>query len=97
MGRWRGKVLFAMIVYAAGFFTAIYVLAPSDTQAVAGWDGQPDRIQGQTAQAGFDGQAWAASARAGMNKAIAFAEEQALHLAEQLKTSMQQSTPEAGK
>lgn len=98
MGRWRGKILFTMIVYAAGFLTAIYVLAPSAIQSVADGNGLSGRIQDETTQrAGFDGQAWAASARAGMNKAIAFAEEQALHLAEQLKTSMQQSTPEAGK
>ena len=98
MGRWRGKLLFAMIVYAAGFLTAIYVLAPSDILAVAGGDGPFGRIQDETTQrAGFDGRAWAASARAGMDKAIAFAEEQALHLAEKLRTSMQQSTTEAGK
>lgn len=98
MGRWRSKLLFAMIVYAAGFLTAIYVLAPSDIQAVAGGNGPSGRILDETTQrAGFDGRAWAASARAGMDKARAFAEEQALHFAEKFKTSMQQSTPEAGK
>lgn len=94
MGRWRGKVLFALIVYTAGFFTAVYVLAPADMQTAGGREGIPGCTQDGTAGTGFDSQAWSASVRAGMDKAVAFAEEQALLLVEKIKTGMQQSTPD---
>lgn len=90
--RWRGKLLFMMIVYAAGFFTAIYVLAPADAQAPAGQIGQAGFIQDGTPQ--FDAQRWAASARAGMTKAMSFAEEKALQVAEEIKTAVRQSAPD---
>ena len=94
MGRWRGKILFALILYAAGFLTAIYTLAPSDLQAAGTQDGLADSgTQEQTTQrAGIDTQAWAASVRVGMSKAMSFAEEQALRFAEAIKTRMAQST-----
>lgn len=91
--RWRGKFLFAMIVYAAGFFTAIYVLAPSDLQAADSRNGVSGWYQDQTAErAGADTPAWAASVRVGMSKAVSFAEEQALRLAGTIKSRMAQST-----
>jgi hypothetical protein len=93
--RWRGKLLVALIVYAGGFFTAIYVLAPADRQTASSRDGNPGWARdGTTQRAGFDAPAWAASARAGMTKAISFAEEQALRLAEKIKTSVEQTTPD---
>lgn len=94
MGRWRGKLLFALILYAAGFFTALYVLAPADSQAAAG-DGLSGHAQSQTSEA-VQVPAWAASARVGMDKALSFAEEKALQLAEKIKTGMQQSTNDTG-
>ena len=32
MGRWQRKILFSLIVYCAGIATAVYVLAPVETQ-----------------------------------------------------------------
>jgi len=32
-GKWRSKILFMLIIYFAGFATAIYVLAPGDVKA----------------------------------------------------------------
>ena len=91
--QWRGKLLFAMILYAAGFATAIYVLAPSNVQAADSRNGPSGWTQEQTAeQTGMDTQAWAASVRVGMSKAMSFAEEQALAIAEKIKTHMAQST-----
>ncbi len=93
MGQWRGKILFALIVYSAGFATAIYVLAPSKFQEVSSRvTSSAVRTQdGTTERDGFDSQAWAASVRVGMSKAVSFAEEQALQIAEMVKTRMEQS------
>ena len=91
--RWRGKLLFAMILYAAGFATAIYVLAPSNLQAADSRDGCSGGSQEQTTEwTGMESQAWAASVRVGMSKVMSFAEEQALRFAEAIKTRMAQST-----
>ena len=90
--RWRGKLLFAMILYAAGFATAIYVLAPSNLQAADSREGCTGWSQEQTTErTGMESQAWAASVRVGMTKAMSFAEEQALALAEKIKARMDQS------
>lgn len=97
MGQWRGKVLFMLIVYAAGFATALYVLAPAEAQAADGENGVFAGSLEQTARCGsVEMPAWAASARAGMNKAVSFAEEKALMLAEVIKTKMAQGTPDTG-
>ena len=91
--QWRGKILFAMILYAAGFATAIYVLAPSNLQAANSRDGCSGQTQEQTTErTGMESQAWAASVRVGMKKAMSFAEEQALSIAEKIKIRMEQST-----
>ena len=91
--QWRGKLLFAMILYAAGFATAIYTLAPINLQAAENRGRNPGCTQEQTAErTGMDTQAWTASVRVGMSKAKSFAEEQALALAEKIKTRMAQST-----
>ena len=93
MGRWRGKILFALILYAAGFATAIYMLAPADLQAAGGQNGRAGWSRdGTTEQAGVETPAWAASVRVGMSKAMSFAEEQTLRLADTIKTRMKQST-----
>ena len=97
--QWRGKLLFAMILYAAGFATAIYVLAPADVQAADGRDGCTGWSQEQTTEqagVGIDAQAWAASVRVGMSKAASFAEEKALVLAEAIKARMEQSEQDRG-
>lgn len=93
MGKWRGKILFALIVYGAGFATAIYFLAPSKFQEVKSRvTSSAVRTQDRIAeQNGFDSQAWAASVRVGMSKAMRFAEEQALQIADTVKTRMEQS------
>lgn len=89
--QWRGKILFAMILYAAGFLTAIYVLAPSDLQAAGSRNGDSGWQEKTTEWAAAETPAWAASTRVGMSKVISFAEEQALRLAETIKTQMAQS------
>lgn len=89
---WRGKLLFAMIVYAAGFFTAIYVLAPSDLQAAASRNGESGWQERTTERAEADTPVWAASVKEGMSKVMSFAEEQSLRLAETIKTQLAQST-----
>lgn len=95
--QWRGKLLCALILYAAGFATAIYVLVPSSVQASNSQTCGIDGPQESALQAGIDTQAWAGSIRLGMNKAISFAEENALLIAEKIKAQIQQSKAESGK
>jgi hypothetical protein len=89
--QWRGKILFAMILYAAGFFTAIYVLTPSELQTADSRNGDSGWQEKTTQWVAADAPAWTASVRGGMSKVISFAEEQALRLAETIKTQMAQS------
>ena len=96
MGQWRGKLLLMLIVYAAGFATALYVPAPAEQTAVCGADGVGSETQDRTARDGFKAHPWAASAKAGMDQAFSFAEEQALRLAETMKSQLARSTPDSG-
>ena len=63
MRGWRTKFIFLLIVYFAGFATAIYMLAPA-----------PDSAAGRNSQSSFaeafktDG--WAKSLNSGMHKAV---------------------------
>ncbi len=93
MGQWRGKILFALILYSAGFATAIYILAPSKFQEVSSriTNSAAGTQDGTAEQNGFDSQAWAASVRVGMSKAKSFAEEKALQVADTVKTRMEHS------
>ena len=80
MGRWRTKMLFSLILYGAGFFTAVYVLTPSPAIASDGVRAC-ERSKGSnlgTEEAGFSSQDWAVKMRAGMDKVKSLAEENAI-------------------
>jgi hypothetical protein len=79
MGQWRTKVLHSLILFSTGFATAVYVLAPppaeeaDETPTVAGSEQRPAHIE-------YPGHAQdrAVQMRAGMDKAMSFAEEYAV-------------------
>jgi hypothetical protein len=80
MGRWRTKMLFSLILYSAGFATAVYVLSPSPANASNGAK-VCERSKGSnlgTEEAGFSSQDWAIKMRAGMDTVKDLAEENAV-------------------
>lgn len=82
MGRWRTKVLHALILFSAGFATAVYVLAPPPPDDEA--DGMPTFRQESWSktdaeQHSHGGQDRAVQMRAGMDRAMSFAEENAVN------------------
>ncbi len=89
---WRSKVLLALIIYFAGFATAIYYLAPADANA------NVDEIR--AGGFGFGGKESATDAKseefaeyaeiagASMRKFVTFAEEKAVQLGEIIKKEL---------
>ena len=95
MGQWQSKFLFSVVLYGAGFVTAVYFLAPDP--ASASEKIQPtDRIsrlqpaQAVVADAGIDSKVWAAKIRTGIDTTIHFAEEHALQVAGLIQSKIAQ-------
>jgi hypothetical protein len=81
---WRTKFTFLLIVYFAGFATAIYMLAPAP-------EGSADKSFGNISSAtAFDSQEFAKSFNAGMHKCLAFGKVAALHTAEFIKEKVKE-------
>jgi len=81
---WRTKFIFLLIVYFAGFATAIYMLAPAP-------EGSTDKSFNNIASASaFNSQEFAKSFNAGMHKCLAFGKEAAVYTAEFIKEKIQE-------
>lgn len=95
MGRWRTNVLYSLILFSAGFATAIYVLAPPSAE-------DPDGIatvtwsKGTTEVPGPSAQDRAAQMRAGMDNVVSFAEENAVKVFRVAKLQLDQWRRENG-
>lgn len=93
MGHWQSKFLFSIVLYGAGFVTAVYFLAPNPASAA-------DQIQtaetgswlqpAQTANTGVDSRIWITKIRTGIDTTIYFAEEHALRVAGLIRSKMRQ-------
>lgn len=82
MRNWRGKLITALVIYFAGFATAIYFLAPvTDT---AGKSKQVTRSR----ESNFETQQFAIAFNGKMKKALSFAEEKAVELGQVIKTEL---------
>ena len=84
MKGWRTKFIFLLIVYFAGFATAIYMLAPAPE---GGADKSFNNISSASA---FNSQQFAKSFNAGMHKCLAFGKVAAIHTAEFIKEKIQE-------
>jgi hypothetical protein len=81
---WRSKFIFLLIVYFAGFATAIYMLAPAP-------EGSSGKSFGNISSSStFDSQEFAKSFNAGMHKCLAFGKVAALHTAEFIKEKVKE-------
>jgi len=79
MGGWRSKIIFLLVVYFAGFATAIYCLAPvSENQANQG-------IEKGLVYSAFKSDEFAQSFNAGMHKCIDVAKDAAQRTGKFLK------------
>ena len=100
MGHWQSKFLFSVVLYGAGFLTAVYFLAPnpvsaadqSQTAETSSWL-QP--AQAVTANTGADSKIWIAKVRAGIDTSIHFAEEHALKVANLIRSQIAQGNDQS--
>ncbi|MHC4555928.1 MAG: hypothetical protein ACYTFW_02285 [Planctomycetota bacterium] len=88
MRGWRSKFIFLLIVYFAGFATAIYTLVPAPESEASGIsarsnDGLVARVTGRKSQ--ITGQEFAKSFNAGMHKCIDFGKDAAWRTAKFIK------------
>lgn len=84
MRGWRTKFIFLLIVYFAGFATAIYMLAPTP-------DGSGDKSFGNTSSVSkFNSQEFVESFNVGIHKCLAFGKVAAMHTADFLKEKIEE-------
>ena len=84
---WKGKLVFVLIVYFAGFATAVYCLGPT-----------PDQKPGSPGQTGtaFKSEEFAKSLNSGMHKAIDLGKEAATHAAKLIREKINESQTKSG-
>jgi len=83
MSRWRVKLIFLLIVYFAGFATAIYMLAPVPEQNQA--DASDEK---SFAYSAFKSDEFAKSFNAGMHRAVDFGKAAALRVSEYIRAKL---------
>ena len=85
MRGWRIKFIFLLIVYFAGFATAIYTLAPVPENKAWKTVGESNAIFSK-----FNSDEFAKSFNIGMHKCFDFGKEAALHTAKFIKQKIEQ-------
>lgn len=84
MRGWRTKFIFLLIVYFAGFATAIYMLAPTPEGS------DKHSFGGISSASTFNSQEFAKSFNVGMRKCLVFGKEAAIHTAEFIKEKIEE-------
>lgn len=100
MGRLRTYILLTLIMFCAGFGTAVYLLTPSSAQAAGEtpahastlWSRQ---LRGGPEDTGEDAKAWAVEMRRVIDKCVRFAEENALRAADIIRQKTGQGHSES--
>ncbi len=82
---WRTKLVFLLVVYAAGFLTAIYCLAPTPKNK------SHEPLQMTQARVVLQSEALARSVNSGLHKCIDFGKEAAAQAAKFMRERMQQA------
>jgi len=86
---WRVKFIFILVVYFAGFATAIYTLAPVPDKEQSAPGGFFAHRSGHESQ--VTSEQFVKSFNAGMHKCVDFGKDAALHTAEFLKQKIDQN------
>ena len=100
MGSWQSKILFTLIVFGAGFVTAVYFLVPpsaavADQTRIGEMSTGASQANAITGHPDITSQAWAVSVRSGIDICIRFAEEYALRAADVIRVHTGQGTPQS--
>ena len=89
MRGWRTKFVFMLIVYFAGFATAIYILGPAPENQAA--DNSTKDFLDSTVKSGD----FAASFNSGMHKCVEMGKEAACRVAQFLKEKINEERPKS--
>jgi len=97
MGHWQSKFLFSVVLYGAGFITAVYFLAPNPASAAdqirtAETGSRLQFAQPAAETTGTDSRVWVTKIRTGIDTSIHFAEENALRVADLIRSKMAQGS-----
>ena len=88
MYRWRSRILFALIVYFAGFATAIYALAPvADANVKSDSRARQVKVSKNT-DSGSKSEKFASAFNTQMRKCISIAEEKGAKVGELIKAKL---------
>jgi len=88
--RWRTRLLTALIIYSAGFATAVYHLAPAEDQANAGQNSaRRFDLRGQVSQ--MKTAEFRENAETGFKNFVGFAEEKAVEIGEYIRAKLAES------
>ena len=93
MGGWKTKFVFLLMVYFAGFATAVHMLVPTpENQAGQSYEntGQSYENAGQSSTSSFNSQEFAESFKTGMHKCAIVAKDVALHISSLIKQKMEE-------
>ena len=88
---WRTKFVFLLIVYSAGFATAVYCLAPAPEQG----KGQPSQLAGITGA--IKSEELVKSMNSGIHKCVDFGKEAAGELAKRIQEEIAKAQSESDK
>lgn len=92
MFRWRSKLLFILIVYFAGFATAVYFLAPVDEEMTASGNSGESYMHRQ-----FDTEQFTQVTSDRLHKFFSFAGDKASEVSELIKEKLAESRKVSGK
>jgi len=88
MGRWRVKLIFLLIVYFAGFATAIYTLAP------AGENQADTSVEKGFLHSAFKSDEFARSFNTGLHRAVDYGRAAAVRVSEFVKQQLNERSDE---
>ena len=83
---WRSKILLSLIIYSAGFATAIYTLAPASERYGESYVAAGTVATGSNIQC--NSQKLAHQVNVGMHKFISFAEEKAVQVGKHIRAEL---------
>ncbi|HOQ04714.1 MAG TPA: hypothetical protein PKY88_05835 [Anaerohalosphaeraceae bacterium] len=90
-----GRLLFLLMVFGAGFATALYLVAPVDDSQAMCEQAMTERLRDRQ-QMREDLLALSCKIRLGMNQLISFAEEKSAQLAEYMRQEAAKKQAESG-
>ena len=85
MRGWRSKLIFTLVVFFAGFATAVYILAPAPEEKTT-WQ----RCENNSTTSKFNSEEFVEDFNTGMHKCLEFGKKAALHTGKLLKEKVKE-------